>query len=64
MCRLDVPESDDEVRERLEVWSTVQALDTFQTLVSGRPPWHDSHLTQPLQYFPEDIEGVRLLHIL
>jgi hypothetical protein len=44
--------------ERLEVWATVLALDTFGVLVSGRPPSIDSHLTSPVQYFPEDIDGV------
>lgn len=61
MCRLDIPENDDEVQDRLELWSSVMALDTFGTMVAGRPPSIDSHLTEPLQYFPEDMEGVRSL---
>lgn len=63
-CRLDVPESDEEVQERLELWSTVKTLDTYGTMVSGRPPWVDSHLTEPIQYFSEDMEGVRWLTVI
>lgn len=58
MCCLDVPTDDAEVQDRLELLAAVRTLDTFGTMVTGRPPWIDSHLTEPIQYFPEDAEGV------
>ncbi|KAI5450107.1 hypothetical protein NCC49_003734 [Naganishia albida] len=57
MCCLDVPTDDAEVQDRLELLAAVRTLDTFGTMVTGRPPWIDSHLTEPIQYFLEDAEG-------